>query len=309
MSEESGKFSAYDFSMTPQMRREKAAELRAGQVIEPIITEEMRRDLAAVEIEEISVPTRLGDTRVLKISGADAAKGKSPLYINFHGGGFVRGYHLRDTVFCAQAVLATGALVLDVDYRLAPEHPFPAALNECYDIVAWAFENADALSVDRDRIAIGGHSAGGNFATAICIMARAEGKFRPCGQILDYPFLDGITPPIEKADPRSAVTAERMEAYNVLYAEVPENLHNPLLSPVEATREALEGLPPALMLIAGRDPLRHEAQRYAGLLARAGVDIDVRQFAECDHSWVISGQGRYWEARTVIFDWLNKCFG
>lgn len=100
----------------------------------------------------------------------------------------------------------------------------------------------------------------------------------PCGQVLDYPFLDGVTPPEDKLDPRSIMPAWRIDAFNVLYAGVPENLENPLLSPVMAAPEALEGLQPALTLIAGLDPLRFKAQRYAGQrrLRRHGIRCALR---------------------------------
>ncbi|WP_417208511.1 alpha/beta hydrolase [Antarctobacter sp.] len=298
----------YDFSMSAEARLTVAEELRGGTLMPPIITEEMEADLAACTVAEIAVPTRVGPSRVIKVTPPGGHAGPRPVFVNFHGGGFVRGYHPRDTIFCAQVALATGALVLDVDYRLAPEHPFPTGLTECHDVVAWAFDQAAALDIDPDRIAIGGHSAGGNFATAICLMAQESGAFRVCGQMLDYPFLDGVTPAAQKLDPRSVMPAWRMEAFNVLYASTPENLTNPLLSPVMALPEALEGLPPALILIAGLDPLRFEAQRYAGQLIAAGVDVDVRQFADCDHGWVVTARPGYREARALIFGWLDALF-
>ncbi len=298
----------YDFTMTQEERLAVAAELRAGTLMQPNITAEMETDLAACTVEELAIPTRVGSARVLKVVPPVEAVGPRPAFVNFHGGGFVRGYHRRDTIFCAQMARATGAIVFDVDYKLAPEHPFPTGLHECHDIVAWVFSNAVGLGVDPARIAIGGHSAGGNFATAICIMAQESGAFRPCAQVLDYPFLDGVTPPEEKVDPRSVMPVSRMDAFNVLYAAVPENLNNPLYSPVMTARDALEGLPPALFLIAGLDPLRHEARRYAGQLVEAGVDVDVRQFSECDHGWVVTARPGYQEARATIFDWLNSIY-
>lgn len=297
----------HDFSMTPEERLTIAGELRENTLLPPTITPGMEAALAACTVEELSVPTRVGPSRVMKVTPPDM-RPRAPLFVNFHGGGFVRPYHRRDTIFCAELALATGALVLDVDYRLAPEHPFPTGLHECHDVVEWAFAQADSLGIDPDRIAIGGHSAGGNFTAAICIMAQEHGRFRPCGQVLDYPFTDGVTPPSEKLDPRSMMPAWRMEAFNVLYAGVPENLTNPLLSPVMAAPEALEGQPPALFLIAGMDPLRHEAQRYAAMLMKAGVDADIRQFADCDHGWVVSGKPRHEEARALIFGWLNRLY-
>lgn len=299
----------YDFDMTEEQRLAVAEELRGGSLLPPNISDEMEADLAAVLVEEIAVPTRVGPARVIKVSPKGATSGRRPLFVNFHGGGFVRPYHRRDTIFCAQMALALDCIVLDVDYRLAPEHPFPTGLNECYDVVAWAFKQAAELAVDADRIAIGGHSAGGNFATAICIMAQESGDFRVAGQVLDYPFVDGVTPSQDKLDPRSVMPAWRMEAFNVLYAKVPENIANPLFSPVMATPEALEKLPPALFLIAGMDPLRFEAQRYAGQLIAANVDVTVTQFPDSDHGFVVSAYTGFEAGRATIFNWLKNIFG
>lgn len=301
----------YDFSMTPEQRLAVALELRAGTLLPPIITHEMEEDLAKVDVEELKVPTRVGLSRVIKVSAPIVSDNKIksiPLFINFHGGGFVRGYHKRDTIFCAQMALNTGCLVLDVDYRLAPEHPFPQGLNECYDVVAWAFKNAEQLGVDPSKIVVGGHSAGGNFATVIAIMAKETGDFNLAGQVLDYPFVDGVTPPEEKLDERSIMPTWRMDAFNVLYAQVPENLSDPRYSPVLATQEALTGLPPALFLIAGMDPLRFEAQRYASQLISADVNVDVHQFPNNDHGFVISARPGFEKGRETIFNWVSKIF-
>lgn len=298
----------YNFSMTPKDRQAVAQELREGTLVPPMITAEMEADLAAVTVDEIEVPTRVGPSRVIKVSAPKKSNDPLPLFINFHGGGFVRPYHRRDTIFCAQMALKLDCLVLDVDYRLAPEHPFPTGLNECYDVVAWAFNHAAELGVDPERIAIGGHSAGGNFATAICIMAQASGEFRVAGQVLDYPFVDGVTPAEDKLDARSVMPTWRMDAFNVLYAQIPENLTNPLLSPVMAKPEALTGLPPALLLIAGLDPLRFEAQRYAGQLIAAGVNVTVAQFPNSDHGFVISAHTGFETGRATIFNWVKDIF-
>lgn len=300
----------YDFSMTQAQRLEVAAELRSGTLLPPVITPEMESDLHASLVTELSVPTRSGPSRVLRVDPNRSADDGAPrpLFINFHGGGFVRPYHLRDTVFCAQVAQALGCLVLDVDYRLAPEHPFPIGLCECYDVVAWAFEHAAELGVDAQRIAIGGHSAGGNFSAVISNLANQSGQFKLVGQVLDYPFLDGLTPVREKLDPRSVMPAWRMDAFNVLYAQDEKNLSDPRLSPLLAPDEVLVGLPPTLMLIAGMDPLRFEAQRYAARLVDAGVDVDVRQFPENDHGFVVSGLPGHKEARREIFDWLKRRF-
>jgi len=296
------------FDWTEEERRAAALQLRGGSLVATVIDPELRADLQAVTVTEHAVPTREGPARVLEIRPPGEAAGPRPLFINVHGGGFVRPYQERDTLFCAHLARRLDAVILDVDYKLAPEYPFPAALNECYDIAQWAFAQAGALGVDPDRIAMGGHSAGGNLTAAVCLMARRSGAFRFCGQVLDYPFLDGVTPPEAKLEPHSIFPAERLHAFNALYAVRPEVLADPLLSPVLADPAELAGQPPALIVTAGLDPLRFEAQRYAGQLIAAGVDVTVRQFHDCDHGFLIAGQGRAAEARQLVIDWLRSRF-
>ncbi|MFD1796995.1 alpha/beta hydrolase [Paracoccus aurantiacus] len=294
-----------EFDWNADERAAAAVRLRTGSLVETRLTPEMEADLDLVEVEELAVPTRVGDARVLKVTPKGAAGGLRPMVINIHGGGFVRGYQRRDTVFCAHLASQLGAVVLDVDYRLAPEFPFPTALHECHDITVWAFRQAGALGVDPARIVLGGHSAGGNLTAAVCLMASRSGQFALRGQFMDYPFLDGVTPAEEKLEPHSIFPAERLRAFNALYASDPANLTDPLLSPVLADASELAGQPPAFILTAGLDPLRFEAQRYAGQLVLAGVDVTVRQFHDCDHGFLIAGQARHLEARRVLVDWLR----
>lgn len=297
-----------DFTLDQPARLSLAEAIRSNTLVATEMTPEIAADLDLVTVTERQIPTRVGHARVLVVTPRRPATGPRPLFVNIHGGGFVRGYQTRDTVFCAHIADRLDCVVLDLDYRLAPEHPFPTALHECHDVTAWAFAHAADLGADPARIAIGGHSAGGNLTTAICQMARLSGAFRPCAQVLDYPFLDGATAPEDKLGPNDLFPPERLHAFNVLYAGVPENLRDPLLSPVLAPEGALAGQPPALILIAGKDALRHEARAYAARLIDAGVDVTVRQFPDCDHGFLIACQPGFREGRTVIADYLRAGF-
>lgn len=293
------------FDWTPEERAEQAAALRSGSLIATRLTPEMEADLDLVEVTELSVPTQVGKSRVLKISPAHAADALRPLVINIHGGGFVRGYQHRDTVFCAHLASRLDAVVLDLDYRLAPEHVFPIPVLEVHDIVLWAIAHAADLGIDPDRVAMGGHSAGGNLTAAVCLMAARSGGLGLRAQFLDYPFLDAVTEPADKLEPHSIFTADRLRAFNALYGAKRESLADPLMSPLYAEEEALVGQPPAFVMIAGLDPLRFEAQRYAGRLITAGVDVTVRQYHDCDHGFLIAGQAHHLEARATLIDWLH----
>ncbi|MCW1934916.1 alpha/beta hydrolase [Pararhodobacter zhoushanensis] len=297
-----------EFALSQQERLELAAHLRGTNLVETKMTDEMASDLARVTVDERFIPTRAGDTRLLIVTPKTPADGPRPMVLNIHGGGFVRGYQARDTVFCAHLAVQLDAVVIDLDYRLAPEFPFPTALHEGYDIAVWAVTNAAALGGDPARLAIGGHSAGGNLTAAICLMANESGAFRPVGQVMDYPFLDGITPVEDKLEPHSIFPPARLRAFSVCYAGVEENLYNPLLSPVLAQPEALTGLPPALIITAGLDPLRFEARRYAAMLIDAGIDVSLRNFADADHGFLIAGHSRWREGRATIVAWLAALF-
>ncbi|MCB1387967.1 MAG: alpha/beta hydrolase [Rhodobacteraceae bacterium] len=297
-----------EFALSQAERLELAQQLRATNLVATRMTPDLEADLDLCTVVERFIPTRVGDTRILIVTPKVPAKGLRPLFVNIHGGGFVRGYQTRDTIFCAHLASRLDAVVIDLDYRLAPEHPFPTALHEGYDITAWAFANATALGADPARIAVGGHSAGGNLTAAICLMAQASGDFHPVGQLMSYPFLDGITPAEDKLEPHSIFPAARLRSFSVCYAGVEENLYNPLLSPVLAKPGALTGLPPALIITAGLDPLRHEARRYAAMLVDAGCDVTVRQYDDADHGFLIAGHSRFREARAAIVQWLSDIY-
>lgn len=292
---------------THQEKLNIAEQIRSATAIPAEITSEMEAYLDRVDWQEGSIPTREGASRVLFLS-PKAKKDVYPLYINIHGGGFVRGYEKRDTLFCAFLTETLGCKVIDIDYRLAPEHPFPAGLNECYDVVKWAFDNAAQLNIDIERVVVGGHSAGGNFTAAISLMANRTTDFNIQLQILDYPFLDAVTDPADKIDEESILPADRMRMFNTLYIEDEKDYANPLVSPVCASPEMLSNLPPALIIIPGKDCLRHEGERYARMLIDAGVEVRIRKFLESDHGFVVNGAAEYREARKLIVHALAGAF-
>ncbi|MCA2013592.1 alpha/beta hydrolase [Cereibacter sphaeroides] len=297
-----------EFAFDQAQRLELAAQLRGTNLVETNLTPELEADLDLCTAEERFIPTRAGETRIVVVTPKAPATGPRPLFLNIHGGGFVRPYQHRDTVFCAHLATRLDAVVIDLDYRLAPEFPFPTALHEGYDIARWAIANAKSLGADPSRFALGGHSAGGNLTAAICLMAKESGDFTPLGQLITYPMVDAVTPAEEKLEPHSIFPAARIRAFSALYAGVEENLYNPLLSPLLATDEALTDLPPALIITAGLDPLRFEAQKYAGRLIMRGNDVTVRQYADADHGFLIACHTRFAEARAEIVRWLAALY-
>ena len=295
--------------LSKQEQAEMAEHLRSTTVVPTELPEDLVACLDVVDHEEMLVPTRIGLTRTIMVKPRDTS-GALPLFINFHGGGFVRGYQERDTIFCAMLASKLGCVVIDVDYRLSPEYPFPTALHEAHDVVQFAFSNAGELGIDPARIAIGGHSAGGNLTAAVCLMIKEEGGAMPCLQILDYPFLDAVTDSFVKiGDDETFFTPERLDGFNILHVPKLADRRNPLMSPVLAKPEMLEGLPSALIIIAAKDILRHEAECYARMLVDAGVEVRLRKFLQSDHGFIIANLAEYRQAHALILKALKEAFG
>ena len=200
-------------------------------------------------------------------------RGPFPVVMMFHGGGWVIGD--LDTADCQSREICrgVGALVVSVDYRLAPEHPFPAAAEDCYAATTWAAANAGAYDGDPGSLAVAGDSAGGNLAAVVAQMARDRGGPALAFQLLVYPVTDGVnfdTPSYRDNADGYLLTAEAMHWFWDHYAPAQEDRRSPYASPRLAGD--LSGLPPALVMTAEFDPLRDEGEAYATALAKAGVD-------------------------------------
>lgn len=209
-----------------------------------------------------------------------------PGLVFFHGGGFVVGD--LDTVDLRCRMLAewVGCVVVSVDYRMGPEHPFPAAPEDCYAATVWTAEHSAELSVDPARIAVGGDSAGGNLAAVVAIMARDEGAPAIAYQYLAYPVTnaDFDTPSYRANAAGFGLSREQMQWYWDQYVPDPAQRANPLASPLLA--ESLGGLPPALVVTAEYDPLRDEGEAYAQRLKDAGVTVEARCYEGLIHGFL-----------------------
>ena len=206
--------------------------------------------------------------RIYRPTGA----GPHPVMMYFHGGGFVFGdLGIVDKV-CRTWCNASGAAVVSVGYRKAPEHKFPVPLEDCYAATCWAVENAKRLSLDAKRVAVCGDSAGGNIATVVAMMARDRGGPKLCYQMLVYPVTDagGDYPSRIENGEGYMLTTAAMSWFLGHYFNKPGEAAEPYASPI---RGKLAGLPPATVITAGFDPLRDEGDAYAAALERAGVPV------------------------------------
>ena len=209
----------------------------------------------------------------------------SGLLVFFHGGGFVYGDLDSHDAPCRFLAERAGVRVLAVDYRLAPEHPFPAAYDDAVASVRWAFENAASLGVDPDRIAVGGDSAGGCLAAGAAIAAALDGL--PLAfQLLVYPVTDTTrqTRSFELfADLGLYLTRSYIDIGNECYLPDERDRTDPRVSVL--FEKIPDGLAPAYVATAGFDPLRDEGEAYARLLCDAGVPVEMRRFPDLIHSF------------------------
>ena len=241
-------------------------------------------EAAGVRREELTVPGEAADVRCLLYRPAQDEPDR-PGYVHIHGGGYiagsVEGSDISNIAICAKL----GVVVLSVDYRLAPEHPIPAPLDDCYAALAWMHENAASLGVDPARIGIGGESAGGGLAAALAIKARDAGRYAICHQHLTYPMLDNRTG--TEACPGDPLVGEFVwtRARNQFGWTSYLGDAEPVAPQVPARVEDYSGLPPTWMFTAGLDLFRDENLDYASKLMAAGVPVDVSVYAGACHGF------------------------
>lgn len=300
--------------LSKKERLEIGEQLRNRKRPELIFTSEYEENLNLAICEEKIITTRGGESHFYIITPKEE-KDVYPLYINIHGGGFVAPHGKRDTIFCSRIASKIGCKVIDIDYKLAPDYTFPTAIYECYDIVKWAIEHAEELHIDIERIAIGGQSAGGNLAAGVSLMANESKEFNIKLQILAYPFLDADTDPEDKvkrfieengASDAQFIPADRARKFNMLYLESEKDKDNPLVSLVCAKKNALVGLPTALIITAGKDTLYYEAEKYAMMMISVGTQVTIKKFINSNHGFTINCVDEYEESQLLIIDMLEK---
>ena len=219
--------------------------------------------------------------RIYKVSD----QGKQPVVVFFHGGGWVIGDLETHDSTCRQLALGADCTVVSVDYRLAPEHPFPAAIDDCYEATQWVANNADSLGIDVNKLAVAGESAGGNLSACVCIKSKHGDGPLICLQLLIYPVIDArMDTESYKANKEGyMLSRESMEWFWQHYTGG-NHMDNPLASPISATD--LSGLPAACIITAEYDPLRDEGEAYGEALKAAGVATEIVRYDGMIHDFL-----------------------
>ncbi|MFR9728987.1 alpha/beta hydrolase [Saccharopolyspora sp. MS10] len=259
-----------------------------------------RAPLPGVAVGERWIPTPDGELAARLYRPQDLT-GQSPLLVFFHGGGFVLGDLDSHDDLCRFLAKTAGVRVLSVDYRLAPEHPFPAGVNDAIAAFRWAVDSAAELGTAPDRIAVGGDSAGGNLAAVVAHTTTREGSQAPVFQMLLYPAVDAtrFRRSRELFGNGLLLTDEDMTWFMDQYAPADQR-PDPRLSVLLA--DDLSGLPPAHVVTCGFDPLRDEGEAYAQRLAESGVPVVARRFDDLIHGFANVRQAgtRFTEAVSEI---------
>lgn len=281
-------------TLTPDEARQAFRDGRAAVQPDP-------QDVA--EVRDFSCPGPLGDIRLraYRPLGAGAHE-VLPALVYFHGGGWLLGDLDSHDVACRHYANAARCRVVSVDYRMAPEHKFPAAVDDCAAATRWIVAQADALGIDRARVAVGGDSAGGNLAAVMALMAR-DGELPPLVfQLLVYPVTDlGMShPSYRRITGGVPLTSKTMEWFIEHYLRGPKDRADWRASPLRAAD--LSGTAPALVLTASYDPLCDEGVEYARRLEREGVHVLHMHFSDQMHGFV--GQGRVIRAGNVALNMM-----
>ena len=239
-----------------------------------------------VRMADRTVPNAGAEIPIRVYTPERAANAARPLIVAMHGGGWVFGNLTMSDWMCGAVSRDLDAVVVSVGYRLAPRHPFPAAIEDCYRVLEWSASNRALLGATSERIGVMGESAGGNLAAVLCLLAQERAGPSIRHQALIYPAIDAAADTESRRINANAIilTAADMVAYTDLYVGTEGDRLDWRVSPLRA--KSHRGLPPALIQVAGHDPLRDEGVLYARALERAGVPVTLTEYPAMPHGFV-----------------------
>lgn len=270
---------------TPRPRAWDMTPAQVRQAFIDLVQANGPKDVAVGKIDNFSIPRPSAEIKA-RAYAPIAAVGPQPTMIYFHGGGFIAGGVDTHDGLCRQLVADGGFKVIAVDYRLAPEHPHPAAIEDAWAASQWIEQNAAQLGVDAGRLAVGGDNAGGMLAAIVSQMAREKGGLRLAYQLLIFPFtqVGGETSSLNEFAMGYFLERRTIDYFMGLYLPAGTDKNAASVSPLRAKDFA--GLPPAYVILAGFDPLRDEGLAYAEKLRTAGVKVTIADYPDMVHGFI-----------------------
>jgi acetyl esterase len=259
---------------------------------------------------ELTVPTSFGPARIT-VYRPPTREVSPPVYVNFHGGGYVLPLTELDDPLCRFLATRAETVVVNVDYVLAPDHPFPAAPRQAFEVVRWVAAHGAEHGWDGERLSVGGQSAGGGLAAAAARQALEDGGPHILLQVLHYPHLDlAADREAQRADAAASGSTLRpwmMDLFDNAYAPDPSVRTDRLASPANPADTAdLTGIARALILTADRDPIRQQGTHYAERLRGVGALVDHVVIADADHGYDVRDGGKALEIYAVIARHLRQ---
>ncbi len=265
----------------PSEARIQSDRMSAGMVA-------ARTEFKGVIAEDRTIPGLPGDPELpVRIYQAEERTGITPVFLWIHGGGYVVGDVELDDLLCRQLALAGSCVVVAVNYRLAPEHPYPVPLEDCYTTLKWLATHAEELAIDSSRMCAGGASAGGGLSAGLALLARDRGEFKLAWQLLLYPMIDDRNTQLPSETVPDTLVWTRPNNYHgwraYLGHEPGSREVEPYAAPARA--ENLEGLPPAFIGTGDLDLFAEESLEYARKLVAAGVPTEFHMYPGVPHGF------------------------
>lgn len=283
-------FKAFQEAGRPPYESVSPAEARELYLKGRIASNPEPPDLASVQSTSIPGPAGEIPARIYTPKALRQQDGLAPALVFFHGGGWVIGDLDSHDVVCRGLADQGQLIVISVDYRLAPEHKFPAAVDDAIAATVWVADHAAQFGIDPARLSVGGDSAGGNLAAVVAIAARDGDGPQLAGQVLIYPATDFNMSHPSHSEPETSVllTHSVIRWFRDHYFSSAEDSADWRASPARV--ETLAGLPPAIVITAGADPLRDEGDEYARRLHAAGIPVVHRRFPGQFHGFFTMGK-------------------
>jgi acetyl esterase len=300
-------FKAFQEAGRPPYETVSPAEARELYLKGRVVTNPEPPELKSVQPLVIPSPHGSIPARIYTPMRPRKTDGLAPCLVFFHGGGWVIGDLDSHDVVCRKLADEGQLIVISIDYRLAPEHKFPAAVDDAVAATKWIADNAKGLGIDASRLSVGGDSAGGNLAAVVAISARDRNGPPLAGQVLIYPAIDFALTHPSHSEPETSLllTHSVVRWFRDHYLNGAADVEDWRASPARV--KTLTGLPPAYVLTAGADPLRDEGDEYARRLKEAGVAVTHRTFPGQFHGFFTMGKllRQANVAASEIGDWLK----